>query len=214
MADLNVEPKKKTSFLPWMLLLLGVLAVVFFLTRNNDDNDDTAAVADSTTSVPGPIASRAPADSTNHDTWADVDLNSPSQSYDEINNKDINVRGTNDYAVYELGEDVLFDKGKSDIRSNAVPNLKQVSASIKKRFDNGQVRLYGFADAQGDEQSNMQLSEARAQAVRNWLVNEGGITETRISVNAKGESSPKQSNVTEEGRKENRRVQIVAKKAD
>jgi outer membrane protein OmpA-like peptidoglycan-associated protein len=214
MADLNVEPKKKTSFLPWLLLLLGILAAVYFVSRDKDNDDDTATAADSTATSSGPIASDATTANTTRDAWGDVDLQSPSQNYDEVSNKDINVRGTNDYAVYELGEDVLFAQGKSEIRSGAVANLKQVAASIKKRFDNGQVRLYGFTDSQGDQQSNMQLSEARAQAVRKWLVSEGGIAESRISLNAKGESDPKESNATEEGRKENRRVHIVARKAD
>ena len=211
MADLNVEPKKKTSFLPWLLLALGILALVFFLTRNNDKDENTVATTDSTASEPAVIAA-SPADNTSRDAWADVNLNGPSQKYDEIENKAINVRGTDNYAVYDLGEDVLFAEGKSEIQSKAVGNLKQVAASIKKRFDNGEVRLYGFTDSQGDKQDNKQLAEARAEAVRKWLVNEGGIAETRISMDAKGEANPKESNATEEGRKENRRVQIVAKK--
>ena len=215
MADLNVEPKKKTSVLPWLLLALAILAVVFFFTRDNDNDDNTVMAADSTAAAPATIGADATPDNTRRDDdWANVDLKSPSQKYDEIENKDINVRGTNEYAVYDLGEHVLFAEGKSEIQKNAIANLKQVAASIKKRFDNGQVRLYGFTDSQGDQQSNLQLSEARAEAVRRWLITEGGIAESRISMNAKGEADPKESNASEEGRKENRRVQIVAKKAD
>ena len=214
MADLNVEPKKKSSVLPWLMLVLGILAVVFFFTRDNDKDDNTVVATDTTASAPATIGANTTADNTRRDDWSDVDLKSPSQKYDEIEDKNINVRGTNDYAVYELGEDVLFAEGKSEIQKNAIANLKQVAASIKKRFDNGQVRLYGFTDSQGDQQSNMQLSQARAESVRKWLINEGGIDESRISMNAMGEADPKESNATEQGRKENRRVQIVAKKAD
>ena len=213
MAELKVEPKKKMSPLPWLLLTLAILAVVFFVTRNNNKDDDEIATTDSTTSAPGAIGAAAPADSTQRDAWADVDLKGTSQSYEEISNKNVDVRGNNDYAVYELGENVLFAEGKSDIQKDAIANLKQVAASIKKRFDNGEVRLYGFTDSHGNQPSNLALSEARAEAVRKWLVSDGGIAESRISMNAKGESDPASSNATEEGRKENRRVQIVAKKA-
>ena len=213
MADLNVEPKKKTSVLPWLLLALGVLAVVYFMTRNNDNEDTTAAVADSTEVSPAPIGANTQADNANRDDWSDVDLNGPSQTYDEISDNNINVRGTNDYAVYDLGKNVLFAEGKSEIQPSAVANLKQVAASINKRFSNGPVRLYGFADSQGDQASNMQLSQSRAEAVRKWLVNEGGIADSRISVDAKGETSPQNSNETAAGRKDNRSVQIVARKA-
>lgn len=37
MADLNVQPKKKGSILPWLLLALGIIALIYFLVRNNDD---------------------------------------------------------------------------------------------------------------------------------------------------------------------------------
>ena len=212
MAELKVEPKKKMSPLPWLLLALAILAVVFFVTRNNNKDGDGIVTADSTTNAPGAIGAAAPADSTQRDAWGDVNLKGPSQSYEEISNKNVEVRGTSDYAVYELGENVLFAEGKSNIQKDAIANLKQVAASIKKRFDNGEVRLYGFTDSKGNEPSNMELAEARAEEVRRWLVTDGGIAESRISKNAKGESDPAASNATEEGRKENRRVQIVAKK--
>ena len=215
MADLNVERKKKTSFLPWLLLALAALILIFFLTRNKDKDDDTTAAAADSTTTQAPIGANTQTD--NHhgsNAWASVDLNGPSQTYDEITNKNIQVRGNDNYAVYDVGENILFAEGKSEIQSSAVANLKEVSASIKKRFGNGQVRLYGFADAQGDEQSNLELSRARAEAVRKWMVSDGGISEANISVNAQGESNPKASNQSEAGRKENRRVQIVAKKSE
>jgi outer membrane protein OmpA-like peptidoglycan-associated protein len=223
MADLNVEPKKKTSILPWLLVALAVIAIIYFLSRRNDNDDAATTLTDSTSTSPA-ISSNTQPDSSVADSqadkrgnayssaWTDVDLNGPSRKYDEVSNKNIHVRGTDDYGVYDIGEEVLFDKDKSDLRHDAVDQLKQVAASIKKRYDQGQVRLYGFTDAQGDQQSNMALSQARAEAVSKWLSSEGGIDQANISINAQGESNPKASNATESGRKENRRVQIVVKK--
>lgn len=218
MAELNVEKKKNSSLVPWLLLALGVVALIIFLSRRAD-NDATATRNDTNTA---PIAADRPAQSGEPagagaaaaaSAWDDVDRNAPAQSYPEVTDKSINVRGTANYSVYDLGEDVLFDKEKSEIKQSAMANLKEVAASIKQRFDQGPVRLYGFTDSQGDAQFNQQLAEQRAESVKKWLTENGDISADRISVQAVGEANPKASNSTTEGRKENRRVQIVARKA-
>jgi outer membrane protein OmpA-like peptidoglycan-associated protein len=112
-----------------------------------------------------------------------------------------------------LGENILFDEGKSTIRADAEKNLKQVATSIAKRYNNGLVRVFGHTDAVGSAGYNKELAEQRAEAVRNWLVKNGNISEDRISLQPIGESNPVASNSTQEGRQQNRRVEIVAKPA-
>ncbi len=54
MAELNVQPKKKTSLLPWLLLLLGLIALIWFFTRNKDKdvaNKNTTADTTATTTT-------------------------------------------------------------------------------------------------------------------------------------------------------------------
>jgi len=211
MADLDVQPKKrKGSILPWILLALGALALIYFLTRGRDNDRDDAAVATTSDSVSTTTANTAAAapDSNN---WSRVDFNAPAVHYAEVTDKNINVRGNNEYGIYGIGENILFDEGKSTIRSSAVANLKQIVASVDKRYNGGNIRVYGYTDAVGSAGYNKELAEQRAQAVRSWLASNGNIAESRISVHPIGEAQPVATNSTKAGRQQNRRVEIVAK---
>ncbi len=210
MAELNVQPKKKTSFLPWLLLLLGIAALLWFLLGRNRDNKDVATTTAATTPSTDTSTANGAAANTNAENWSNVDFNAPAANYDEVTDKNINVRGNSNYAIYGMGENVLFDEGKATIRSDAEGNLKQITGSIGKRYNGGQVRVYGFTDAQGSAGSNKELAQQRADAVKNWLQN-NGIDASRISVNAIGEAQPVATNSTEAGRQQNRRVEIVAR---
>jgi len=219
MADLDVQPKKKSkSILPWILLGLGVLALIIFLARgcnSKTDDDVTAAPTPDSGSVvasgTGAVAQAADSTSTNVANWWDkVDMNAPSAKFDEITNKDINVRGNDRYGIYGVGEEILFDKGKSTIKPQAEANLKQIVASIGKRYNNGNIRIYGYTDAVGSADYNKELAEKRTEAVKNWLTSSGNLSATNITQHPVGEAQPQASNSTEAGRKQNRRVEIVA----
>ncbi len=144
--------------------------------------------------------------------WNDVDFTSPIVKYDEVSSKDIDVRGNDQYTIYSINEDILFASGQSSLSATAESNLTQIAASISQRYPEGKIRVYGYTDSIGSKQENKDLSRARAEAVRNFLVSNGQIAEDRIDVNAEGEKKPVASNETAEGRKQNRRVEIVARK--
>jgi outer membrane protein OmpA-like peptidoglycan-associated protein len=204
MADLDVQPKKKGSILPWILLALGALLLIFFLFKGcgNDKNESaTATDTVSTATTTAPV----------NQGWDSVDFNSPNKSYEEITDTSINVRGNSNYGIYGLGENILFDEGKSVVRSTAERNLHQIVNSINKRYSGGEIRVYGFTDATGSAGYNKELAEQRAEAVRNWLVKNGKLDESRISLHPIGEAQPAATNATSEGRQQNRRVEIVAR---
>lgn len=216
MAELNVQPKQKKSWLPWLLLILGLIALTFFLMRGCNNNEGNAAGTDSTsasTNTNNSTGATADATGAAGQAWGDVDLNAPAANYDEITDKNINIRGNNNYGIYGLGENILFDQGKNTIRTDAEKNLKQITASIEKRYNKGLVRVFGYTDAVGSAGYNKELAEQRAEAVRDWLVKNGNISEDRISLQPIGEANPVASNSTKEGRQQNRRVEIVAKPA-
>ncbi|HEY0040013.1 MAG TPA: OmpA family protein, partial [Flavisolibacter sp.] len=144
--------------------------------------------------------------------WSGIDFNAPAANYEEVTDRNINVRGNENYGIYGVGENILFDEGKATIKSDAEANLKQIVGSIGKRYNGGEVRVYGFTDAQGSASANKDLAQQRAEAVRTWLQS-NGIGADKISVNAVGESQPVSTNSTEEGRQQNRRVEIVARGA-
>lgn len=215
MADLDVQPKRKSAWWLWALLALLLLLLLFFFSRScNKDKAAPAAAAatDSSNTVTG-VTTPTGATADSAGGWNDVDMNAPSAKYDEITDTNIGVRGNDNYGIYDIGENILFDEGKSTIRPDAEKNLKQLSASIQKRFAGGDVRIYGYTDAIGSAGYNKQLAEQRAQAVSNWLSANGGLSADHLSLNAVGEAKPVATNATEAGRQQNRRVEIVARKA-
>lgn len=205
MAELNVQPKKGFNIIPWLLLLAGIASLIWFLVNRNKDNDTVATTNTTTTTNTSTSNNTATAD------WTGIDFNAPAVNYDEITDKNINVRGNDGYGIYGLGENILFDENKATIRSDAEANLKQITSSIDKRYGGGEVRVYGFTDAQGSAGYNKDLAQQRADAVKAWMQS-NGVDAGRISVNAIGEGQPVATNNTEEGRQQNRRVEIVARK--
>ena len=131
--------------------------------------------------------------------------------FKEITLPGVSVRGDSTYNVYSVDETVLFDTDKADIKPGAVEALKQIAGSIGQRYSASQVRVMGFADARGAKGYNKELSEQRAEAVKNYLVANGNIAATRISVEPMGEAMPVASNATAAGRQENRRVEIAVR---
>lgn len=129
--------------------------------------------------------------------------------YDEITGTDVTVRGDDTYNVYSVDETVLFDTDKATIKTSAAAALNQITGSIGQRYGQSQVRVMGFTDSRGDKSYNKELSEQRAEAVKNYLVANGKIDAARVSVEPMGEAQPAASNATASGRQENRRVEIA-----
>ncbi|MBI1818470.1 MAG: OmpA family protein [Deltaproteobacteria bacterium] len=101
---------------------------------------------------------------------------------------------------------VNFDFDKSVIRADGKPVLDEAIATLKKE---GGVAVIseGYTDSKGTDEYNQKLSERRAQAVRDYLV-KGGIAADRIRVEGFGETHPVASNDTDDGRAQNRRVEL------
>ncbi|MGQ9678174.1 MAG: OmpA family protein [bacterium] len=103
---------------------------------------------------------------------------------------------------------VYFEFGKATLRTESYPALME-AAQIMKDNPDIQVEIQGHTDNIGSESSNQHLSEKRAYAVMNFLVQYGGIDPKRLNARGFGESRPIASNDTEEGRQLNRRVEFV-----
>ena len=102
---------------------------------------------------------------------------------------------------------ILFDTGKSEIKPESMPTLRAILALLEGipalRFS-----IEGHTDNQGGNAINQPLSEARAAAVKDWLVAKGTPAD-RLQTRGHGESRPMDSNATPEGRANNRRVEFV-----
>jgi len=104
---------------------------------------------------------------------------------------------------------LFFDFAKSDLRSEEQAELQRIYADIKGF--NWAIEIGGHTDNIGSDQSNLQLSTRRAQAVRDYLV-ELGYPAEKISFKGYGPSVPVDTNDTEAGRAKNRRVEIKVMK--
>jgi flagellar motor protein MotB len=103
--------------------------------------------------------------------------------------------------------DVLFDAGKATIREPAKPTLDKVAAALKKDYSGKQIRVEGHTDSDPIKvsrwKSNQELSVARADAVKKYLVSKG-VDANVVSVSGFGSDRPKSSD-----KAQNRRVEIV-----
>jgi outer membrane protein OmpA-like peptidoglycan-associated protein len=107
----------------------------------------------------------------------------------------------------ELKQTVFFETGRAHIRTISHPLLNEVAQAIK---DNPkiQVEVQGHTDSQGNDESNLKLSQKRAEAVRIYLIKRG-VTSDRLVAKGYGEAVPIADNRTAAGRSQNRRVEFV-----
>ena len=102
---------------------------------------------------------------------------------------------------------IFFDTGKTELKSGAKATLGRIAEKLKGD-DSIKIAVEGHTDTVGGVQKNQQLSEKRAQAVRDYLVNAGFAAE-RITASGKGPEQPVATNKTAAGRQQNRRVELV-----
>ena len=101
---------------------------------------------------------------------------------------------------------VEFETNKADIRPQYEAKLGEV-VDVLHRNPHVKVQIQGHTDSVGNAEYNRQLSEKRARAVMEWLI-EDGIDRNRLSAAGLGETRPIANNDTAEGRERNRRVEL------
>lgn len=101
---------------------------------------------------------------------------------------------------------IFFDFDKATLKAASFPELNRIVSEMEKR-PAMQIQIAGHADATGAEAYNLKLSERRAKAVVQYLI-EKGIADNRISVVFFGEQHPVAPNATPDGRRKNRRVEF------
>jgi len=102
---------------------------------------------------------------------------------------------------------VFFDFGKSSLSPSSYPELNR-AVRLMKAVPSMQVEIAGYTDNIGSDDVNMRLSQQRANAVRDYIIQQG-IDSGRVSAKGYGKDSPIADNSTDEGRAENRRVEFV-----
>jgi outer membrane protein OmpA-like peptidoglycan-associated protein len=105
--------------------------------------------------------------------------------------------------------DILFDLNKADLRHEAQLVISKL-AGILLMMPELQIRTEGHTDSTGSMAYNQQLSESRAASVKALLISQG-VTPDRVSSVGYGETKPIADNDSADGRKANRRVEVVIK---
>ena len=102
---------------------------------------------------------------------------------------------------------ILFDVDKSDLKASSKEGLDQV-VELLKTYPTNALRISGHTDSSGSAAHNQNLSVRRAKAVAAYIMEAGKIDPARIKIVGYGLTRPAASNLTEEGRQQNRRVEI------
>lgn len=103
---------------------------------------------------------------------------------------------------------VTFDSGKAAIKPEFKDEISKV-ADVLRQYPSAHVEVQGYTDSSGNKAANQRLSEQRAAAVRDALVQDFGIDASRVSSVGYGIENPVADNKTAEGRAQNRRVVAV-----
>ena len=120
--------------------------------------------------------------------------------------ENLQLRETESGVVVTLG-DVLFASGEVELVVGGQSSLEEVVDLLQTEPDK-KIRVEGHTDSSGESETNLELSEQRAQAVRQALINLG-VDADRVTALGMGEDFPIASNEDEAGRAQNRRVDVI-----
>lgn len=119
---------------------------------------------------------------------------------------ELNAKATDRGLVVTLG-DVLFATGRSELKGGATSDLGRL-ATFLTQYPDRTVIIEGHTDSVGSADSNLGLSQRRADSVKSFLMGQG-VTGTRITAAGMGEGSPAAGNESATGRQQNRRVEVI-----
>ncbi|HYO78911.1 MAG TPA: OmpA family protein [Thermoanaerobaculia bacterium] len=119
------------------------------------------------------------------------------------------TRTDEDELKVTVNNEILFDFNSAALRSSSRDELREM-ADVFEKYRDTTIVVAGHTDSVGSASYNDRLSDRRADAVANFLVNQG-VRGSRIDAVGHGESRPKTSNSTSSGRQQNRRVELFVR---
>ena len=122
-------------------------------------------------------------------------------------NSNISVTNTGDYLIVNMPQDLLFATDSASLRSDLTRDINAVASSLL-RYPNSKIEVIGHTDNTGSAAYNQDLSQRRAVSVAEVLRN-NGVPSGRVVSYGRGEDAPIASNLTPDGRAQNRRVEII-----
>lgn len=128
-----------------------------------------------------------------------------SKSFSDINNKSLKMIPIEEGQIVRLNN-IFFATGKSTLNPESYPELNRIAITMtenKAMF----IELGGHTDNVGSDESNLKLSQDRADTVREYLIGKG-VEPDRVASKGYGETVPVAKNDTPEGQQRNRRVEF------
>ena len=125
----------------------------------------------------------------------------------DMNNDDVMIQNTGDRLIVTLPQDILFAVDSTHITPSLRSDLAVLTQNLIN-YPNSTIQIVGHTDNTGSADYNQLLSTERALAVSS-IVQQNGVPRFRIQSMGRGESQPIASNLTPEGRAQNRRVDVV-----
>jgi OOP family OmpA-OmpF porin len=104
-------------------------------------------------------------------------------------------------------EGIQFDKAKATIRKQST-NILSNAAKVLNQYPSIGMEISGHTSSEGDPGVNQTLSQDRADAVKQWLVDNGGVAPDRLKSRGAGSSEPRAEEKNEAGRAKNRRIEF------
>ena len=135
------------------------------------------------------------------------------QSFFYISNLRLAIAGEDkrhvilEYGKFETNK-ILFDTGKSNIQASSYSVLNELGKVLQENL-NLKLKIIGHTDNNGSASANQILSEDRAKSVKQYFITHFLIDQSRLQTEGKGESKPVDTNTTQKGKKNNRRVEFI-----
>ena len=129
------------------------------------------------------------------------------QLRDNLQGSRIEIDRRGDDIVLNMPSSVTFGFDSAELTADARSALNEV-ANVLTQYTDTRVNIAGHTDSTGDASYNQRLSERRAQSVGNYL-SQNGVSSMRLNTMGYGANQPVASNATEQGRAQNRRVEIT-----
>ena len=125
----------------------------------------------------------------------------------DMNNNDVIIQNTGDRLIVTLPQDILFAVDSTHITPSLRSDLSVLAQNLIN-YQNSTIQIIGHTDNTGSADYNQSLATERALAVSS-ILQQNGVPQFRIQSTGRGESQPIASNLTPEGRAQNRRVDVV-----
>lgn len=214
-------PKKSRPWWLWLLPLLLLLGLLFLLLRScGDDREDETAPTTTTTTTEQSTTAPAAGAATGVAAGAAATPALPVERVALPNGQAVELEpNTLNYQLQQFlaspepaPRTFTFDRlnfatSSSELPADAQPTVTAL-AQILQAYPNARVRVDGYADARGSDQTNQQLGAQRAEAVARALIAQG-VAANRVTSATGGESNPVETNATAQGQAENRRTDLV-----